>query len=470
MQFVDRHGELRRLKGVSGSRGGQLVVVWGRRRIGKTRLLLEWVRTAGGLYWVADESAAPIQRAGFAEALETRLPGFGQVQYPDWGALFARLARDALSAGWRGPLVIDELPYLVSTSPELPSVLQRFVDHAGRDAGLVMALAGSSQRMMQGLVLDKGAPLFGRAREVMKLQPIPAGHLGRALGLPNARAVIEAWALWGGVPRYWELAAAFPSMRDAVDALVLDPQGPLHDEPARLLLEETPPAVALRPLLDAIGAGAHRVSEIAGRIGQAATSLARPLARLQELDLVVRDAPFGEPERSGKRALYRLADPFLRLWFALVARRRSLLLQAPRKTRLALLAAAEPALRAAAWEILCRDAIPRLVARLGGIDYGPARRYWRGDGPEWDMIAESLDGRSLLVGEAKWTERHPTASALTEAARRLIAKGVPPVPRRPEARIIRYAIFVPRRPRPSRPLGRDVHVVDAADLLAVLRY
>lgn len=468
MEFVDRRAELERLTKASGSGEAALVVLWGRRRIGKTRLLLEWVRRTGGLYWVADESAATIQRASFAEVLSTRLPGFGQVAYPDWSALLSRLARDAARSHWRGPVVIDELPYLVGASPELPSVLQRFTDHEARDAGLVMALAGSSQRMMQGLVLDAGAPLFGRAREAMKLRPIAAGFLGQALGLHGAREVVESWALWGGVPRYWELAAPFSSSSDAVDALVLDPHGPLHDEPARLLLEETPPAVPLRPLLDAIGAGAHRVSEIAGRVGQAATSLTRALTRLQELDLVVREVPFGEPARSGKRALYRLADPFLRLWFALVARRRSLLLQVPRKTRLRLLAEAQPALRAAAWECLCREAVPRLTARLGGIAFGPASRSWRGAGPEWDAVAESLDGRALLVGEAKWTERDPGAPAIAEAVRRLLAKGVPPVPHRPDA-TIHHAVFVPRRPRGVRSLGKNVHVVDAADLLAALR-
>ena len=81
---------------------------------------------------------------------------------------------------------------------------------------------------------------------------------------------------------------------------------PLHEEPNRLLLEETPSALALRPILDVIGAGAHRLSEIASRIGQPATSLARPLARLQELDLVLRETPFGDPVRGAKRALYKL--------------------------------------------------------------------------------------------------------------------------------------------------------------------
>ncbi len=442
--------------------------MWGRRRIGKTRLLLEWVKRSGGLYWVADESAASIQRASLAEALATRLAGFGQVDYPSWGALFDRLAQDATKARWRGPLVIDELPYLVGASPELPSILQRFVDHGARAARFVLALAGSSQRMMQGLVLDAGAPLFGRAREAMKLSPIPVGHLGRALGLAGPRAIVEAWAMWGGVPRYWELAAPFADTTEAVDALVLHPRGPLHDEPARLLLEETPPAVALRPLLDAIGVGAHRVSEIGGRVGQPATSLARPLSRLQELELVVRETPHGEPERSGKRALYRLGDPFLRLWFTLVARRRALLLQAPRKTRLQLLAAALPALRSEAWEVLCREAVPRLGARLEGADYGPARRFWHGAGPEWDAVAESLDGRTLLVAEAKWPARDPTASGIADAARALSASGVAPVERR-HATAVRYVLFVPRRPRNGSRSVEGVDLIDATDVLAVLR-
>src|SRR5262249_42789766 len=156
-------------------------------------------------------------------------------------------------------------------------------------------------------------------QQLFKLEPLEPGHIGAALNLRRAEDAVRAYAVWGGIPRYWELAAAFSELRQAVDELVLDPRGVLHEEPARLLFEETPPAISLRPVLDAIGAGAHRLSEIAGRIGQPATSLSRPLARLQELDFVLREAPFGEPERSGKRSLYKLGDPFLELWFSLVA-------------------------------------------------------------------------------------------------------------------------------------------------------
>lgn len=469
MDFFDRQEELRRLRRVTESREGGLVVVWGRRRVGKTRLLLEWVRGGKGLYWVADESAAPIQRRNLAETLEQRLPGFGQVEYRDWGSLLSRVAREAQQQKWRGPLVLDEVPYLVGPSPELPAVLQRFVDHDAKEAGLVVALAGSSQRMMQGLTLAPNAPLYGRARELMKLRPIPAGYIGEALGEADAHRNVLAYAVWGGIPRYWELAAPFADLREAVDSLALDPLGPLHEEPMRLLLEESPPAVALRPLLDAIGAGAHRVSEMGGRVGQPATSLTRPLTRLQDLDLVLREVPFGEPERSSKRALYKLGDPFLRLWFSLVAPKRSILMQVRREARLRLFDDAFGRLAATAWEELCRQAVPLLARRLGGVEYGPAGRYWAGGMPEWDVVAESVAGDALLVGEVKLIQGEPSAAAIEQAARELMWKGVPPVKRSPGT-AIHHAVFVSRRPRGKVRLpATNMHVLDAGDVLSVLR-
>ena len=96
-------------------------------------------------------------------------------------------------------------------------------------------------------------------------------------------------------------------LTQAIDRNVLDPRGPLHLEPERLLLEETPPSMSLRPLLDVIGAGAHKLSEIASRLEQPVTSLSRSISRVVDLGLVRRDLPFGESEKSGKRALYKIA-------------------------------------------------------------------------------------------------------------------------------------------------------------------
>jgi AAA+ ATPase superfamily predicted ATPase len=469
MDWIDRQPELERLSRAASSQQGGLVVVWGRRRVGKTRLLLEWCRP-GGLYWVADTSAAPLQLRNFAETLAGRLPGFADVDYRDWGSLLTRLGREAVTVQFRGPLVIDELPYLLAGAPELPGILQRFVDHDAKNAGLVLALAGSSQRMMQGLTLAPDAPLYGRAKELFKLEPLAAGFIQEALGPLSAPDAVRAYAVWGGIPRYWELAQPFADLRAAVDALVLDPMGVLHDEPSRLLLEETPPAIALRPVLDAIGAGAHRLSEIGGRIRQPATSLPRPLLRLQELDLVQREAPFGDPERSGKRALYKLADPFLGLWFSLVAPKRSQLAQLPRAGRLRLFDGAFPRLLAGTWEDLCRRAVPKLSERLGAA-YGPAARYWSGAGPEWDIVATADGGQRLLLGEVKWTEAPPAAATLERTLQALVAQGTPAFRAKSQRRApsVHYALFVSQRPRGKSRLPENVSLIDARDVLEVLR-
>src|SRR5688500_11465761 len=136
MLFLNREEEFDRLDRLARRRDGGLAVVYGRRRVGKTRLLLEWSARHGGSYSVADQSAAAIQRRYFAEVVGERLPGFADADFPDWRSLFSRLARDASSRHWRGPVVLDEFPYLVLSSPELPSVLQRWVDHEAADAKL----------------------------------------------------------------------------------------------------------------------------------------------------------------------------------------------------------------------------------------------------------------------------------------------------------------------------------------------
>jgi hypothetical protein len=250
-----------------------------------------------------------------------------------------------------------------------------------------------------------------------------------------------------------------------------DPLGPLHREPDHLLAEERPSAMLLRPLLDAIGAGAHRVSEIAGRIGQPATSLGRALVRLTELGLVTRDSPFGEPPRSTKRALYRIADPFFRLWFRVVAPRRGELAQLPPAARRGIWRQAQPGLVAEAWEELCRASVPLLGERsevpVGGGPWGAAARFWAGRGPQWDVVARSLDGAALLLGEVKWHNRAAEARDLDAAYHALLARGVPPVSGPPPSRVV-HAVFVPKCAPSARRRSTPYVVVEAGDVLAAL--
>jgi uncharacterized protein len=474
MIFVNRQDELARLDRFAAAEEGGLVVLYGRRRVGKTRLLLEWAKKHNGLYTVADLSVSEVQRRYFAETLAAVFPGFAEVDYRDWRSLLSRLAREAQLAGWRGPLIFDELPYLVLASPELPSVLQRWIDHEARTARLQVAIAGSSQRMMQGFVLSGDAPLFGRAREILDLQPLPPAHLREVFDAPGGVRRVELFTAWGGIPRYWELAQdAGRDVATQVDRLVLDPLGVLHREPDRLLLEEIPSALETRPLLDAIGAGAHRVSEIAGRLGRPATSMARPLDRLVGLGLVRRELPFGADEKGGKRALYKIADPFFRLWFRVVAPHRAQLASGTPAARRQLLTRFWTALCAQAWEELCRDQLPRLEpatihARpdpLGGR-WGPAARWWHGAQPEWDVVSASLDEKWVLLGEVKWSASPFDPKTLQTALRELAARPAPPLPSRLAGTRLVRALFVPEVvERPIAKQRQDLLLVTAADLL-----
>jgi hypothetical protein len=471
MKFLDRQNERERLDTLVQRNASGLVAIWGRRRIGKTRLLTEWCRKHHGLYSVADQSAAPVQRRYFAEAIGVRFPGFGETEYADWKSLFRRLSREASALSWRGPLVIDEFPYLVMSDESLPGTLQNWVDGEVRSDGLLIVIAGSSQRMMQGMLLNASAPLYGRAVELMGMSPIPAGWVGEALNITDPVKQVEAFALWGGVPRYWELAEPFGDDFDsAVDTLVLDPMGPLSREPDRLLMEEMPPAVSLRPLLDVIGAGAHRLTEIGARLEQAATALARPLGRLIDLGLICRETPYGESEKSSRRSLYRIADPFFQFWFRVVAPRRGIFAQAPRKVRLALWEQHRGHLCAIVWEQLCRMMVgqnPAVLQNLlpKGDLWDPAGRWWQGAQPEWDVVSTSMSGSTTLVGEVKWSPTAFSEKQVKQLALEMAGRPRPPSFPKPT----RQVLFVPRVKDREKCADTGIHLVDAADVMACLR-
>lgn len=395
LPFLDRDRELARLTRFARGGSGHLAVVYGRRRCGKSTLVQRIVGPSD-VYFLADERESGQQIGSLAEEIDRTLPSFAAARYPTWDAIF-----DSLEArGERRVLVLDEFPYLVGVAPELPSVLQRRID---RGSLLAFVLCGSSQRMMHGLVLDRSAPLFGRAEEILRITPLPAGFIGEALRLPPIEAV-ESWSVWGGVPRYWELASAFSGWRDAARDLVLDRHGVLHDEPMGLLLDDLRSAAQASSILGLVAAGCHRLAEIAARLEKPAGALTRPVAQLVDLGYLRREVPFGEDERTSKRTLYRVDDPFLAFWYRFVLPVRSLLargLVAPVEARLEQGFAAHVG---AAWEQLARDAVPALP--IAGTAWGPAARWWGpGGAPEFDLVAESLDGDAVLVGEVKWAAR-----------------------------------------------------------------
>jgi len=402
MDFLDRIEERARLERILSFPEGCLACLYGRRRIGKSRLLEEVLADRDQVVvHVADRSDAALQRARLARDLSAKLSGFDRVAYPDWGTLFDRWRKEAPVGG---VLVIDELPYLVEQSPELPSVLQRVADGL-RKTGQKLFLCGSSQHMMQGLLLGPDEPLYGRTREKFGLGPIGFGWTRRAFPGMSVWERFEHYALWGGVPRYWEVCQGEGDLWDTVQLQVFSPRGLFHDEPEFLLHDDLSDAVQATSILSLIGQGMSRLTEIAARLQVPMTSLTRPLRRLVDLGLVVREIPFGALEKGNKKTLYRVSDPFLRFWytFALPNYSDPYYLTAAEE-RKAILAPFGVFL-GISWEQMVREGLRRHpLPDLPGRWRKVAR--WWGTGldrspMEVDVVAESVDGETLLVGEAK---------------------------------------------------------------------
>lgn len=401
LPFFDRTTETKALQKFLSSGTPSLAIVYGRRRCGKSRLLQQ-LKTPSAIYYLADQSDRALQLQAIATQLSGALPGFDAASYATWESLFTALnGRIPRNKTKPFTIILDEFPYLVAEYPALPALIQKLIDTHSLQTHLL--LCGSSQRMMKGLVFNESAPLYGRAREIIKIRPLMAGWIKDALGVDDSEAV-ERYAVWGGVPRYWELAADFTGHPEAIRDLVFNRDGILHNEPRRLLADDMRTDTQPHSLLAVIGSGVHRISEISGRLQKPAMNLLRPLDILTELGLVLREVPFGESEKTTKRTLYTIADPFLRFWYTYVYPNLSSLEQELYSHVLSLWRKTKDQYLGGIWEDLARESVPRLV--IGGKRWNLARRFWGKDPSggliEIDIVAESTDKSAILLGEAKW--------------------------------------------------------------------
>lgn len=225
----------------------------------------------GDIYFQADKTSEPSQRQLFSVAASMSIEDFNMASYPNWESLFRSLNR---LISHRIAVCLDEFPYLVKSCPALPSILQKLLDEKHLKFDLI--ICGSSQQMMQGFVLDSKEPLYGRADEIIKMKPIAPAFIKEALHCDAVQAVRE-YAVWGGVPRYWELRESYDSLFDAIEHLLLTSEGTLYDEPSRLLQDEMRDTVQASSIMSFIGNGANKLSEIAARAEKHATDITPPV-------------------------------------------------------------------------------------------------------------------------------------------------------------------------------------------------
>lgn len=455
MAFVNRKDELARLEDWWARPGVGMGIVWGRRRVGKTALIEEFAearravfhtgsgRPSGAELEALSRAAAPLLRDGVRD-LEAR-------PFADWDDALESLAQAARNEPLL--LVLDELPAIVETAPELPALIRAAWDRLRSKSKLKLLLCGSAVRVMEAMQEER-APLYGRLDVALLLHPFRPHEA--ALMLPSLSPARRAlvWGLLGGMPlylRWWDQSA---SVRANLARLACVPGGQLLTEGQLVLATEGEGGDLARQALYAIAAGRTRFNEIEQAIR---ADPRRTLDRLVALRLVERIAPVTEDPRRTRRRVYRIADNFLAFWLGLLDRYRPEIERGLGDSILPVLLDSIDDRMGGPWEEAFRDHLRRLAAAgdLGDdvVAIGP---FWTAGADPAEIDAVALAGRrreAVLLGEAKWARRADATRLRADLERK--AASLPNLSATP-----RYAVCA--RERVDRP--GDALAITAADI------
>jgi len=400
--FVNRSDELARLHDLFESDRAELGVVYGRRRLGKTRLVKKAIEDhERTVFYQARQKTADLQLEQFVETASETFPGIEDIR-PDWERLFRYLGdRDA-------NVVLDEFPYLIEQDESLPSVLQALFDHEFDASNTTFVLVGSSISMMEEATLLGDSPLYGRTSLKLDIRQLPFESVSAFL--PNdasADEIVRAWSVFGGVPYYLEELDDDRSLGENIQQLVLSRHGSLRNEPEYVLRMELTEPTRYFSILEAIAGGATSRNEIASTTGIEYNQMSMYLDRLSRLRLIERHVPVTEkPERS-KRSQYRLRDPLFRFWFRFLYGSTDRYDQFGENAYERLVEPEMADFISPAFEDLCCRALWTVYDELPIVDVG---QWWYQD-HEIDVVGLT-DAETLVVGECKYRSSRTAHDAL----------------------------------------------------------
>lgn len=400
-QFVDRELEIRTLEKEYEKKEPSLVIVYGRRRVGKTTLLSEFMKDKKALYFLATQEAEALNRNAFrekaAEFIGSEL--LAETSTDRWDIIFKAI----VSCAWevKPLLVIDEFQYLGRANPAFPSVFQKIWDEILLKSSVMVVLCGSLISMMVSQTLSYNSPLYGRRTAQIRLKQIPFCHYREFCPGLSRKERIERYAVTGGVPKYIESFSGCTDIFAGIEENILNRTGYLYEEPHFLLQQEVAEVGSYFSVLRAIAFGRTKMSEIASFMETRATDLTRTLKTLIELDLVQREVPVTEenPEKS-KKGLYRITDYYIRFWFTMIYPNQgdieqgnvTYVIEKIRKSFVRSHAAFvyEDVCRD---ELAVRDDLPCHFSKIG--------RYWDKN-TEIDIVALNEEESVILFGECKY--------------------------------------------------------------------
>ena len=406
--LIDRKKELGRITEAI-ERPPQLIVLRGRRRIGKSFLLVRALGGHRGVFFQADEQTERAHLDLFAAEVSNLLKPRVPLRFESWDEALKTLGELAREEPLT--IVLDEFQWLQAAQPSLESILQRHWDRWQRqETPITLILSGSALRLMEQL-LDPGAPLYGRADYRPLLPPLDFRDASAFAAKDlDAEQKLRRYAVLGGTPQY-QVWAGQGGLYDVIAERILSKGESLYEEPLHLLREEQEirdPASYFAVVRE-IAAGRTRSGEISNATQLPTPNLTKMLSRLEALGYLEARAPLGPNGPEARRASYRLTDPFFRFWFRFVFPNRSLLERGRVKAVLRIVKRDMDTFMGPAFEDCCRE----WVGRYAG-DTLPASQqlgsWWSRDGQvEIDIVGTSR-GKYDLLGSCKWSQEAPTTA------------------------------------------------------------
>ena len=317
MKFIDRKREISTLE-KEYNRENSFVVLYGRRRTGKTTLIKEFIRDKNAFYFFADKQNESLQINRFKNQLAEHFKDefLKKIEINDWDTIFDYFINKI--GNEKFVLVIDEFQYLCLMNKGFSSIFQRIYDEKIVSKNIMVILCGSLISMMYSEVLSYDSPLYGRRTAQIKLQPINFEYYKEFFDNKSKRELIEFYSITGGIPKYILEFDRNKSPLWNIENNIFNKDNFLYSEPKFLLQEEINDLSRYFSILNSVALGNTKLSSICSHLGLNSSSITSYITKLIDLDILEKEVPVTENIENGKKGLYKIKDNYLKFWFSYV--------------------------------------------------------------------------------------------------------------------------------------------------------
>ena len=403
--FVGRERELSALNSMYLSNQFEFAVIYGRRRVGKTALINEFIKDKVSIYFMGVESNAKQNLENFSRSIiECRTGISADTAFASFQAALEYIFR--LAEKERIVLAIDEYPYVARASKSLASTLQMLIDKYKENSKLMLILCGSSMSYMEDHVLAYKAPLYGRRTAQMKILPFDFEETCRYLSGMAGEDKALMYGVVGGTPQYLLQISDKRTVEDNIKNTYLNPISFLFEEPTNLLKQEVREAAIYTAIISAIATGHSRMSEISSKVGEETSVCATYIRNLISLGIVQRETPYGE--KTSRKSVYSIADNMFRFWYRFVLENSSIIVRGAADLVYKRIEPHFAEYMGKVFEDICMQYLwKQLLSGNSPVEFTSLGRWW-GNNPitksqaEIDILGEQ-DKTTALLGECKWT-------------------------------------------------------------------